>query len=145
MVTIESIKRWLAIIILACFFLPLYQCSTKAPANTTSNQEAPSVTEALIPFEEIHFKNIDELVIVSVFAWPLGFWIVRRSTTTAPKKLLINLAEVICGAASLTYLILIFRLWGELRYGGVIALLAFSSYVITSVTVLSRYALRKVI
>lgn len=145
MLTIENFKRGLAIIILICFFLPLCQCSAKAPTVKTSNQVDLSTTEALIPVEEIRFQNIDELVIIAVFVWPLALWMLRRLAITTPKKLLTNLAEIIFCAASLTYLMLIFRLWGHIKYGGILALVAFSSYLMASIAVLFRYVTRKAI
>ncbi|MBS1209268.1 MAG: hypothetical protein H6R19_1666 [Proteobacteria bacterium] len=145
MLTIENFKRGLALIILICFFLPLCQCSAKSPAENTSNQADFSTTEELIPIEEIRFQNIDELVIISVFAWPLALWMLRRFAATKPKKLLTNLAEIIFCAASLTYLMVIFRLWGDIKYGGILALVAFTSYLVTSIAILFRYIIRKVI
>src|ERR1017187_7897462 len=125
MLTIENFKRVLALVALACFFLPLCQCSAKAPAGTATNVGAKDTTKAFVPIEQVHLEEAGEIAIVALFVWPLGFLFLRKLTTKTKWKLLLNFAEVLCGLVSLTYLVLIFRIWGELRYGGVLAMLTF--------------------
>ncbi len=73
----EKSKRALAIIILICFFLPLAQCSTKAPvgSGSVSKSEAPMV---LVPASDIKFESFDEVPLIAMYIWPLGFIGLRR-------------------------------------------------------------------
>ncbi|MFC5475109.1 hypothetical protein [Paraherbaspirillum soli] len=138
MLTAERFKRFLAIVILVCFFLPLCQCTPKADVGDPARSGKSRATEVFIPAATIHFKEIGEALIVALFAWPLAAWAFRRRAHTVPTEVLLNTAEVICSAASLAYLVLIVRFWGEVRYGGVIAFAGYGSYLATSGFILVR-------
>ena len=137
MFTAENIKRALALVVLACFFLPLSQCTAKMAA--TPNAQAQTKTEVFIPVEAIRLQSVEEVPFVAVFVWPLGFWALRRLVKA--RRLAVVGLELACGLASLTYLVLVFQFWGELRYGGVLVLLALLGHVLVSAFELTRHAI----
>ncbi|STQ90797.1 hypothetical protein [Iodobacter fluviatilis] len=143
MLTAENIKRSIAIVVLACFFLPLCQCTAKMPPTQNANAQGSTTTEVFVPYEKVRLEDINEVVLVTLFVWPLCFWALRRFAVTRVKKIAINSAEIVCGLASLFYLGLFFRLWGDLKYGGVIALFSFAIQVAVSAFLLVQYVARK--
>lgn len=142
---IESIKRLIAIVILICFFLPLCQCSPKAAPEQGLNSQVAAKVEIFIPYEKFSLKGIEESVLFFVFVWPLIFIAIRKASATRIKTILVNAMEVTLGVASFGYLFQIIRLWGEIKYGGVISLTAFFCLVTVSLLVLLKYAKRKIV
>ena len=140
---IASIQRALAIVIMACFFLPLCQCTAKMPPRPESATSGVVTTEVLVPFRKIHFQDADEMLLVVLFAWPLVFLVAHRAAQSKRKAVLIAGAEFLFGIASIIYLGLILKLWGELRYGGVIAMLAFIASTVISGSVALNHVLPK--
>lgn len=140
---IERIKRVLALVILACFFLPLCQCTTRMPVGNERGSLESSKTDVLVPFEQIHFQEADEMLLVALFVWPLVFWAARRGRQFKRKTVVLNSAELICSLASVVYLGLIFRFWGEPRYGGVIAIFAFFASAVFAAGVVLHCVLSK--
>ena len=139
MPTVERIKRLLSIVILACLFMPLSQCTSKAPPN----QEGGSHINVFVPVAEVEFKDLGEIIIAGTFIWPLAALAVRRRFRTPVPEITINAVEVLLCAGSLYWIIEIIWLWGEIRYGGVIALGAFTAYLIGACYVLLHHAKRK--
>ncbi len=143
MLTLEKFKRLLAMLILMCFFIPLSQCTVKAPVSKHTIPETSSTTEVFIPVAAVQFKEIDEVVIIALFAWPLVVLAFRRRVHTVAKEILVNSIELIFSATSFSYLVWVFHLWDEVRCGGIIALTTYSAYFLTSSFILCRYAIRK--
>lgn len=143
MLTLERFKRLLAILILMCFFLPIAQCTAKAPISNHEISEKISATEVFIPVAVIQFKEIDELIIIAIFVWPLVISPFRWRVHTAKREMLVNFIELIFSAASIVYLVLVFHFWGDVLYGGIIVLSAFTAYLLTCGFVLYRHAIRK--
>ncbi len=140
---IACIKRALAIVVLACFFLPLCQCTARVPPGSESATSEAVTTTVLVPFKELHFQEADEILLVGLFAWPLCFLAMHRAEQSRRQKVLISSVEFLFGVASIIYLGLILKLWGELRYGGVIAMLAFIASTAISGSVVLNHVLPK--
>ncbi len=142
MLTTENIKRLIAFVVLACFFLPLCQCSAKVdPKESTASLH--KATEVFVPFEKLHFEDADEVVLVAVFAWPLCLWAFRRTSIAARRKLVTNSVEVLCSIASFVYVGLIIQFWGEIKFGGVMCLAAFAAHAAVSMFQVFRHFKQK--
>lgn len=140
---LEGIKRALAIVILACFFLPLSQCTTVVQENGKPDAKMVSKTEQYVPYKAIHFESIDEILVVSIFVWPLGFWALNRKTRSKRSAVLISLTELLCGIASLAYLAYLFLFWTEIKWAGIVVTVAFALSVLLSIRLILYHALRE--
>lgn len=130
---IEKLKRALAAVILVCFFLPLAQCSSQM-SREPRKDEAPNVW---IPAHSIDFQSTDEIPIAVMYLWPLAFIGVRRTARGRAAALAVNVIEGLLAAGSLYCVIETIRLWGTVRYGGILAIGAFAGYL--TCVVLSLY------
>lgn len=140
---LEIIKRALAIVILACFFLPLSQCTTVVQENGKPDAKMVSKTEQYVPYKAIHFESIDEILVVSIFVWPLGFWALNRKIRSKRSAVLISLTELLCGIASLAYLAYLFLFWTEIKWAGIVVTVAFILSVLLSIRLILYHALRE--
>lgn len=126
---VETIKRVLALVIVVCFFLPLAQCSPRSSADgaSASTDRPPDV---LVPVKQVKFSSPYDAAILTLFGWPLVFVAVRRRARSRASRVVINVVEGLLAAASLYWLAETIALWGVIRYGGVILLLAFGTYLL---------------
>ncbi len=138
--TINKIKRALALIILACFFLPLCQCSSSVPSKwhpdgaPPAGAAAPAKTtiDVFIPVAQVQSDILGGALLVLAFGWPLGFLAARRRTYTEKQELIMNIVETLLSAAASAYLVSIILVWGQIRYGGVIVLIALAAYFVAA-------------
>lgn len=133
----EKLKRALAIIILICFFLPLAQCSSKESVSGGSGvaAKAPMV---LVPASDIKFESFDEVPLIAMYLWPLGFIGVRRLIQKPKHLVYVSGVEILLAGSALYYLIQTIQLWGTIRYGGVILVAAYIGYILTAAFTLYR-------
>jgi hypothetical protein len=129
MLIFEKIKRVLAVIILICFFLPLAQCTSKQPDKSGN---IVTHTDVLVTSKQITYHELDDLPVIAMFAFPLGFVSVRRSARTTRSQIFLSIAETLFASWSLFNIVQIFRLWGTVRYGGVILAIAYSGYILAA-------------
>ncbi len=140
---LEALKRVLAIVILTCFFLPLSQCTTVVPENGKPDAKMVTKTEEYVPYKAIHLQSLDEIIVVSVFLWPLGFWALTRKPRSKRTSVLVSVAELLCGLASLGYLAYLFLFWTEIELAGIVVIVAFVLSVLLSIRFILYHALRE--
>ena len=109
--------------------------STETGAIHTST---PSV-EVLVPAKHIGFESLDEIPLVALYLWPLLFVGVRRLGRARQAGLLISGVELVLAGGSIYLIIETIKLWGTIRYGGVIVLMAFTAYLLLTAFALYRY------
>lgn len=125
----ERIKRFLSLVILACFFLPLCQCTAKAPLSENQlRQVAISKSDTFTPATAIELKNLDEIPLILVFAWPLAAIFIRLLPGPKTAILSTNIVELLLSLASIIYIVNVIRYWGTIKFGGIIYLAAIASY-----------------
>lgn len=127
----EHFKRILAVVILICFFLPLAQCSAKPPADAR-NSQVNGAPQDLIPARDIKFDSLDEIPMVTAFLWPLAFIAIRIRTGSVRSVAAVGLVEVVLGGTVLWYVVQTIRLWGTVRYGGVVLIAAHVLYLVVA-------------
>jgi len=142
MVIVEKLKRVLAVLILGCLFLPLSQCSVKAPASGAPQTQAAE-RDVYIPIRVVSMNPGAGLLIVAIFAWPLAALALRYRVRRAWHEILLNIAELLCCATSIAYVVLVVRFWGELRYGGLLALIGLAAYFLCSASILWQHARKR--
>lgn len=140
---IEAIKRVLAIVILICFFLPLSQCTTTVPENAKPDAKMVSKTEEYVPYKAIHFQSFDEILLVSIFVWPLGFLALMQKSRLKRTAVLLNIAEMLCGIASLVYLAFLLAFWTEIKWGGILLTMAYVTSILISIRMILYHAMRE--
>ncbi|MBI4695716.1 MAG: hypothetical protein HY749_17060 [Gammaproteobacteria bacterium] len=133
---IEKLKRALAAVILVCFFLPLAQCSSQL-SREPRKDEAPNVW---IPTHGIDFQSTDEIPIVVMYLWPLAFIGIRHMAQRRIAAIAVNVVEGLLAAGSLYCVVETIRLWGSVRYGGILASGAFAGYIACAVAGLYQRA-----
>lgn len=134
---ISTLKRMLALLILACFFLPLCQCSGKseAPTYTESGKliETPEVKDiVIIPAEIVEFRHLDEIPLLSAFLWPLAAVLLQSRIRRRWGILALNALEIVLAVLSIAGFIHILQFYPELRYGGVLLLGGYACWIIAS-------------
>lgn len=127
----EKAKRLFAVIILVCFFLPLAQCSTKLPVNAAVRVNRPA-SEVLVPAREIELKSFEEVLWVAMYVWPMAFIYVRIKSKSNRAKALVACVEAVIGCLVLWFLVQTIKLWGGIRYGGVILVATHLAYVVAA-------------
>ncbi|MBV8465844.1 MAG: hypothetical protein JO218_07835 [Burkholderiales bacterium] len=133
---LELLKRVASLIIAACLFLPLCQCTPKAvpgAQDSVQTQAAPAEPEVLVIGQRIDYQDPHDLFGLLLFAWPLLAWPLRRRVTRVLTTAIVNLAELTAAVATLIYLYDIIALWGQIRYGGVMALGAYGVYCLAAI------------
>ncbi len=125
----EQLKRFLAVVILICFFLPLAQCSAK---QTTDAHPYPAKTapQLLIPAHDVKFESVDEIPIVAMYVWPLAFIAVRAKARSKRSAVVTGIVEAMVSGAVLWCVVQTILLWGTVRYGGVILVSAHVVYLL---------------
>lgn len=136
--SVELAKRVLAVLILICFFLPIAQCSQQEPGHLEQADIKPAV-EVLVPAKHIAFESMDEVPLAVLYLWPLLFVAVRRLGRTGPRRIFVAVTEVLLAGGSLYLIVETIKLWGTVRYGGVIVLTAFTAYLLLTAFALYRY------
>lgn len=126
---VERIKRWLALVILVCFFLPLAQCSSPGPLGIFEG-EAGAVPKVLVPADNLKFESPDEVQLVAMYVWPLLFIGIRRMANARWSTALVGVAEAIIGGGVLWGVVVTIGVWGTVRYGGVILVSAHVAYLV---------------
>lgn len=144
---VEGIKRLLALVILSCFFLPLAQCTYKEKAAPAATVHAPASPPAaptrndFVPYHDLTFSDGSGLIAMLPFVWPLALAAARRGRhTSRPWQWSVNGAEIVLAGASALYVYNVGQIWGELRYGGILALSAYGAHTLLSVLVLVSLA-----
>lgn len=136
---LEKVKRLLAIVILACMFLPIAQCSSTQGAATDQMSQKQSL-EALVPFNVIKADWRTSIPMTCVYLWPLPFVVFRRYLRSRPRvNAGASALELLFASASLYVLIETVRALGTLRYGGVLAITAFLVYFLLAAISLRRH------
>ncbi len=130
MALVERAKRWLALVILVCFFLPLAQCSSmeSSGAQQVEGHWPPKV---LVPADGLKFESRDEVPVVLMYVWPLLFIGMRRLANARWSTALVGVAEAIIGGGVLWSVVVTIGIWGTIRYGGVILVSAHVAYLVS--------------
>lgn len=129
MALVERIKRWLALVILVCFFLPLAQCSSMESPGTGQAEGSPP-PKVLVPADGLKFESRDEMQLVGMYVWPLLFVGIRRMANARWSMALVGVAEAIIGGGVLWGVVVTIGVWGTVRYGGVILVSAHVAYLV---------------
>ncbi len=123
----ERVKRFFAVVILICFFLPLAQCSSKEPAGEEVRLNKPS-TQVLVQAHDVKFKSLEEIPLVAMYVWPLAFIYVRAKFRSRLSVALVSLTEAAIGGLVLWCVVQTINLWGTVRYGGIILVVTHVAY-----------------
>lgn len=129
MAAVERAKRWLALVILVCFFLPLAQCSSTQPLGMFQ-AEAGSPPKVLVPADGLKFESLEEVQLVAMYVWPLLFIGMRRMANARWSTALVGVAEALIGGGVLWGVVVTIGVWGTVRYGGVILVSAHVAYLV---------------
>ncbi len=131
----SSLKRISAIVILACFFLPLSQCTRNVEVVNADNSAVTNYVEKtdFIPASGLNEPSLETVVWFCMFAWPLFFQLIRwkwqalnESSWTAITELLLlgvscyKIGEVIIAGT-------------HIRYGGYLFILSASLFGLTCI------------
>jgi hypothetical protein len=118
-ISIEKIRRALALVMVACMFLPLAQCTPKPDPSVHTAPPAPS---RFIAADEAmaQFKRSGELTLAAVFLWPLPALLVLALVRRRGVRIAVHLLELAACAWAMYGLWIIIAFNGEIRYGGVI-------------------------
>lgn len=129
----EPLKRILSLIIVACFFLPLSQCShpDKQSVDNNVQQVTKNRSTLFIPATDLSYKDPDGIPMVFAFFWPLGAMLLRRRCQSKKSAVIANVFEIFLTLASMAYIEFIIQLWGTIKFGGVICLSAYAAYLLT--------------
>jgi len=151
MAYVERMKRILAVILLGWFFLPLSQCTPAKKAVPVDQAAAPiaehaPIAEPIVFVPAAFLSSVQEdftsaAIVVVVFAWPLGFWALRRNANaTRGQALTIDMGELLFCALTLGYLSQVFRAFNELRFGGFLVIAALVGHLALSLWTLAQHA-----
>jgi hypothetical protein len=135
MLIAEKVKRVLAVLIFICFFLPLAQCTSKQSdklGNTVAH------TDVLVIAKQMTYQELDDLPIIAAFILPLSFVSVRRSARTTRNQILLSATEALFVSVSLFYSVQILRVWGTVRFSGVMLVVAYSGYIFAALFTLAH-------
>jgi len=151
---IAGLQRFLAIAILACFFLPLCQCTSRpaapasgdaasasasasAPGPVAGATHAPTVV-VYVPAAIVTTGGLGYAPVVFGFAWPLlAVAIARRVRARGPvAAMALDGAEIALAAVTAYYAVQLIRLYGEIRVGGVLLLASLAAYLACSMLAL---------
>lgn len=116
-ISIEKIRRALAVVMLVVIFLPLAQCTQKKDAAPNTVPAKPYV---LVIAENVKWQQPQDWSGLALFVWPwptlvLLAFVRRRAVRIATHALEL----LVCGWVA-WYAGTIIALYGEIRYGGVI-------------------------
>lgn len=137
------IKRALALLLLACFFLLLSQCTRPLPPESDTQSVVVEKADILTPYKTIEFKSIDEFGLVLLFFWPFLALITRSYLVKKQYRIALSVVEVVASLFCLYYLWLLFGLWTTILVGGYLAITAFIGYAAVSVATLCFEFLNK--
>ncbi|SFZ72036.1 hypothetical protein [Chitinimonas taiwanensis] len=136
-----ALKRILALIIAACFFLPLGQCSSKEP--TDDNLQDNTQDYVFTPIEAIDLRDHESALLILIFSWPLLLTTCESSTKKAIRRAH-HFMELISSILSLYLLKGLFSIYSLIFLSGyalLSALLLFT--LITSVEILNDFSKSK--
>lgn len=136
MPTLLMIKRALALLLLACFFLPLSQCTAKIQPESNAQSVAVKKADTFTAYKKIEFKSMDELSIVLLFFWPFLALGTRSYLARKQYRITLSVIEVAASLYCLYLVCLLFSLWTTILVGGYLALTAFVGYAGVSVITL---------
>lgn len=134
---ISTLKRMLALLILACFFLPLCQCSGKSAVHACTESGKLTHTPAtkpsvVIAAQMVEFRHLDEIPLLSAFLWPLAAVLVQSRIRRRWSIHALNTLEIILAVLCIAGFIQILQFYPELRYGGVLLLGGYVCWIIAS-------------
>ena len=140
MLLITRIKRWLALGILACFFLPLCQCTVmpkaSVPEPSSKALQAPQIIVyagvglAADDFERQDFAGF--AFFVSAFSWPVAAMALHSRMRGRTAIIGLSAVEVVLGGLSVWGLLQLLRFFPQLRYGGALVLAFVPGYIACS-------------
>lgn len=137
-------RRTLAGLAMACFFLPLAECSHTAvvPPEATAAPSLPTpatprvtsgrTREVFIAVSAVPPAEIGFWFWLVVFAWPLLALRLAARLRRPLAQGILHGSELMLGAASLYLVGEVIHLWGSVRYGGILALTAFAGLTIVA-------------
>lgn len=118
-IAIEKIRRTLAVVMLATFFLPLTQCTHKKEPGASG---PPARTEVLVMANSMKWHEPQEWTSLALFVWPLPSLALLAFVRRRGVRIATHALELLaCGVAA-WFAYTIIALWGEIRYGGVLLL-----------------------
>lgn len=136
MLTLLIIKRALALLLLACFFLPLSQCTAQIQAESNAQSVAVKKADTFTAYKKIEYKSMDELSIVLLFFWPFLALGTRSYLARKQYRITLSVIEVAASLYCLYLVCLLFSLWTTILVGGYLAISAFIGYAGVSVITL---------
>jgi hypothetical protein len=119
-------------------FLPIAQCSSKQPTKIDQPPEKPRI-EVLVPVKEFKEDWISSLPLISIYLWPLVLLGVSHYIRRLRFLAVVSAVEVLLASGSLYLLVETVRLWGAIRYGGIVVIAAFVAYLLVSAISFYRY------
>lgn len=118
-ISIEKIRRTLAVVMLATFFLPLTQCTHKKEPGTSG---PPAKAEVLVLANSMKWHEPQEWAPLALIVWPLPSLALLAFVRRRGVRIATHAIELLaCGVAT-WYAYMIIALWGEIRYGGMLLL-----------------------
>jgi hypothetical protein len=124
-ISIEKIRRVLAVVMLTTFFLPLTQCT---PKQASAASAAPSKPSVYVAAESMNWREPKEWSPLLLFVWPLPSLALLAGVRRRAVRIATHALELLACAAATYYAVMIIGLWGEIRYGGVILLASLLLY-----------------
>jgi hypothetical protein len=130
------IKRICSMVLLACFFLPLARCTTKAeacelPASCVTKSSEPDNSD-ISAFSLYQSADVQTVEAVFLFAWPLLLQLLNLrfpQLGSSRVTMLVELVLTILTIAAVVSLISWLAQWGtQLRNGSYLAILAVAMY-----------------
>ena len=125
---IVTLKRTAAVLILATLFMPLSKCTLTPPPE--EKHQKPTVTISYA-YSGYKWPSLGIVAAVFAFVWPLLFSIFGNVERKALIRITINIVELLLCLGS-GFMILMITLGGELLYGAYIAVIAFTTYFVTT-------------
>jgi hypothetical protein len=130
--TLAGIKGLLSLLILACIFLPLTQCTIKESVTPPAHDLIPTGKIQFIPSEYIRFEDAGEIILVLYFLWPSLAVLAHGSVTNRKISVALNTSEAAISGYCIYHFATLFLFWHDIRYGGYILLFSYSAYLLCS-------------
>ncbi len=118
-ISIEKIRRTLAVVMLATFFLPLTQCTPKKEPGASG---PPAKVQVMVLADSMKWHEPQEWAPLALVVWPLPSLALLAFVRRRGVRIATHAIELLaCGVAG-WFAYSIIALWGEIRYGGVLLL-----------------------